>query len=365
MRVLIASTLKRDVSSHITASRSRIIYEIANGMAKKCHQVALIGTGSSEIEGVKNIPIIPNAFVDLPAAENPFYAETSHLVRLAKKIEEVSPEYDIVHNHTYPEFINLTSVEKMKTPMVTTVHAQATKEFDEVLAAFPEAKLVSISEAHKSEFQNSKFYRRIYNGIDTNVYKYEEKKEDYLLWVGRLSKAKDEQGNYMDPKGIGWAIKLAEATGERLILTGNVEDPKFFENEIKPHLNEKIKWYGPVSSEQKLKREEIVGLMQKAKVFLMTINWKEPFGLVMAEAMSCGTPVIGFDRGSVKEVVKDGETGFVVDPEKGIEGLKDSLANIDSIKPEVCRKHVEENFSIEIMVNNYEKCYMDIINSSK
>ena len=101
--------------------------------------------------------------------------------------------------------------------------------------------------------------------------------------------------------------------------------------------------------------------MQKAKVFLMTINWYEPFGLVMAEAMSCGTPVIGFDRGAVKELIVEGRTGFVVPPEKGIEGLKEALSKIDQIKPQDCRNHIVNNFSTEKMVDNYEKTYLDIL----
>ena len=97
----------------------------------------------------------------------------------------------------------------------------------------------------------------------------------------------------------------------------------------------------------------------------MTINWYEPFGLVMAEAMSCGTPVIGFNRGSVKELILDGKTGFVVAPEKGIEGLKEALAKINSIKPQDCRDHVVKNFSTGTMLNNYEKTYQEIINLNK
>jgi len=110
-----------------------------------------------------------------------------------------------------------------------------------------------------------------------------------------------------------------------------------------------------------LTKPEVAALMQKAKAFLMPINWHEPFGLVIAEAMSCGTPVIGFDRGAVSELIVDGKTGFVVPPEKGIEGLKEALSKIDSIKPQDCRDHAVKNFSTEKMVDNYEKTYLEII----
>lgn len=362
MKILLASVLKRRVAEDVSASRSHIIYELASGLVKKGHEVSLLGTGDSKIDGVTIIPVIPKSFVDLPKAENPFYAETSHLVRLSKKIEEIGNDFDIIHNHTYPEFINLMAISGTKTPMVTTVHAQATSELDDVLSAFPEAKLISISKAHMSEFKKAKFIKCVYNGIDTNAYGYSEGNEDYMLWLGRLSKARKDDGSFLDPKGVTWAIKLAQATGQKLLISGSVEDQEFYDKEIKPNLGDNIRWYGPISPEQKLDRADVIKIMQRAKVFLMTINWEEPFGLVMAEAMSCGTPVIGFNRGAVSEVVKDGLTGFVVDPAKGVDGLVEAVNKINTIKPGDCRQHILDNFSIENMINNYEAVYNEVTN---
>ena len=96
----------------------------------------------------------------------------------------------------------------------------------------------------------------------------------------------------------------------------------------------------------------------------MTVNWFEPFGLVMAEAMSCGTPIIGFDRGSVSELVVNGKTGFVIPSEKGIEGLKNALTKVGQIKPVDCRNHIVKNFSNETMVDNYEKTYLEILKNN-
>lgn len=365
MKILIASLLKRKVNKESLSSRPRIIYEIINGLLKKGHQLSIIGTADSVIDGITTIPIIPNSMVDMPVFENPFYAETSFLVKQEKKIEEIADDYDIIHNHTYPEFINLFAADKVKTPIITTIHAQATTELDEVLSLFPKTYLISISKAHQNLFKKSKIFKVVYNGIDTDIYSFSEKKNDYLLWLGRLAKAKDKNGKFIDPKGVKWAIQLAQETGSQLLIGGNIEDMDFYNNEVKPHLNKNIKWIGPLSSELTLKKQEIANLMKKAKAFLMTINWYEPFGLVMAEAMSCGTPVIGFDRGSVSELIVDGKTGFVVAPEKGINGLKEALNKINTIKPQDCRSHVVKNFSVEIMVENYEKTYQEIINLNK
>ncbi len=360
MKILLASVLKRRVAEDVSASRSRIIYQLASGLVKKGHEVSLLGTGDSAIDGVRIIPIIPKSFVDLPKAENPFYAETSHLVRMSRKIEEIGNDFDIIHNHTYPEFINLMAISGTKTPMVTTVHAQATPELDDVLSAFPDAKLISISKAHMSEFKKAKFIKCVYNGVDTNTYAYSEGNEDYMLWLGRLSKAKKNDGSFLDPKGVTWAIKLAKATGQKLLISGSVEDQEFYDKEIKPNLGDNIRWYGPISPEQKLERADVIKIMQRAKVFLMTINWNEPFGLVMAEAMSCGTPVIGFNRGAVSEVIKDSVTGFVVDPSRGVDGLVEAMDKLASISSKDCRAHILDNFSIENMVNNYESVYSEV-----
>ena len=98
-----------------------------------------------------------------------------------------------------------------------------------------------------------------------------------------------------------------------------------------------------------------------AKAFIVPLRWEEPFGLTMIESMACGTPVVGFGRGSLPEIVKDGVTGFVVDPSEGIEGIKRALGEIDQIDRAECRRWVEDNFTVEKMVENYEKVYNKII----
>lgn len=361
MRILLVSTLKRKVTADTTASRSQIIYALGKGLAQKGHEVSLLGTEDSHIEGVTTIPVIEKGWADLPAVENPFYRDTGILTILAKKLEEIAGNFDIIHNHTYPEFINLLIAEKIQTPLVTTLHQQATPDYDNVLSYFPKQTFVGLSKAHQSHFTKASVQFVVYNGVDTNRFAFHEQKDSYLLWIGRLSKAKNEKGEYLDPKGVRWAIQLAEATGSKLLLSGAVEDQEFFDKDVKQHLSGDIKWVGRVSAEQPLSRDEVIPLMQKAKAFLMTINWEEPFGLVMAEAGSCGTPVIGFNRGSVREIVQDGVTGFVVDFSQGIEGLQKAFSRIESIAPSACRRRVEEHFSLHSMVDAYVNTYKKLV----
>ena len=373
MRILIVSTLKRRIGPDVFASRSRIIYQLAAGLARKGHKVSVLGTSDSQLDGVKIISILDKGWVDLPPVENEFLRETASLISQAKKIVEVQDSFDIVHNHTYPDFFPSVLEKDIKIPLVTTLHALYDDYMDDLLSGFTKTHFVSLSHGYKKLYKKASINHVVYNGVDTNLYAFSKQKKDYLLWLGRLPKGKNADGTFVDPKGVGNSIKLAKETGSNLILSAACEEKKFFETDVKPYLNDKIQWVGDVCAEQSLPIEKVVRLMQNAKAFLMTVNQEEPFGLVMAEAMSCGTPVIAFNRGAVPEIIRDGVTGFIVEPKdsqkepqfiirkKGIEGLVEAVKRIGEIDIKTCRDHVLQNFSVEKMVDSYEKLYFDII----
>ncbi len=358
MKILFLAPLTRKIIPQITASRPRLIFDLINGLKKRGHKITVIGTADSKIPGVEIIPAIKKGFYDLEKSfENPFYAHTSFLIKQAKLAEKLSSKFDLIHNHCYPEFINLFLERNIKIPLITTLHMVMTKELDEVLSLFPKSKIIS-SDATKKFSKKAKIFRSINPGVDTNLYKLVSQKKNYLLWVGRLSKAKDKKGNFIDPKGVRFAIKLAKETNSELKLVANVEDINFFNNEVRPHLSKKIKWVGPISFNQPLNKNQIAKMMQEAKAFLML---SESFGgLVAREAMSCGTPVIGFPKKSFSKLIINGKTGFIVPRKKGIKGLINAVKNIDKINPIDCRKHIEKNFSLEKMVSEYEKLYQEI-----
>ena len=362
MKILMVSTLKRRIGSDIFASRSRIIYQLSKGLAERDHSVSLLGTADSEIPGVEIIPVIDKGWVDLPLPENVFHRDIATLMKQAGMMLDLQGLFDVIHNHTVPDFFPSIVEPELNKSLVTTLHALHADYIDELISKYKKTHFIALSQAYKNLYKKASIYDVVYNGIDENLYAYKEKKGDYLFWLGRLAEGKKENGEYIDQKGVGWAIKLAEETDSKLIMAGQCEDKKFFDKDVAPHLNEKIQWYGEVSREQSLPVEKVVKLMQEAKAFLMTINQEEPFGLVIAEAMSCGTPVIGFDRGAVSELVVDGKTGFVVPPSEGLEGLKKALQKISDINPADCTRRVEENFTIEKMVEAYENVYKKVIN---
>jgi len=171
-------------------------------------------------------------------------------------------------------------------------------------------------------------------------------------------------GRIVQQKGFGDAIEAAKRSAMRLLIIGQEyphqkEAHAYFETEVKPFIDGKhVLW------ESVVKHEHLVGHYQTAAALLFPIQWEEPFGLVMIEAMSCGTPVIAYNRGSVPEIIVDGKTGFIVDPEKGVDGLVDAIKHIGDIDRNVCRTHVEKHFSLDVMTKAYERAYKKTAHSS-
>lgn len=364
MKILLVSLLKRKITPQITASRPRFVFDLATEYIKKGHDVTILGTGDSDVPGANIIPVIEKAVYEMPPFENSFYAETSFLAQMAVKIKQIASDFDVIHNNCSPEFINLLIADQIKTPMVTTIHAPATPELDDALHLFSRTYLVSPSQSQKERLKKTTIFAVIPHGTDTNLYSFSEKASDYLLWVGRLGLAKNAEGEYIDGKGVRIAIAVAKAAQKKLILTGNVEDVQFFERDVKPFLNENIQWMGGVSFEQPLSKQEIATYMQQAKVLLITTRFDESFGLTAIESMSCGTPVIAFNKGAIPEIVQEGTNGFIA---KDQEELVQAINKLYSLPGEKyaqmrheSRRAIEKNFSLERMADNYLQLYKKV-----
>jgi len=194
-------------------------------------------------------------------------------------------------------------------------------------------------------------WRLVYNGVPTATYRYraDPGADAPLVFLGRVEAI----------KGPHLAIRAARRSGRRLVIAGNVppEHKGWFDAEVAPYLDgERIRYIGPVNDEQK---NDLLG---RARALLMPILWEEPFGIVMAEAMACGTPVIGLARGAVPEVVEDGRTGFVVEDENG---LVPAIARLDEIDRAACRARVEELFSDSAVVRGYVSVYEEMLRRSR
>lgn len=360
MNILLVATLKRRVAKDEFASRTRIIYQLGQELAKRGHTVRMLSSADSSIPGVTTVPVVERPWVNARQVENEFQRDVAELLLLSKAILKEQQWADVIHNHTYPDLFTSVIEDQLTKPLVTTLHVVHDFYVDDIISAFPKTTYVALSEAYKQKIKDNTNVQVVHNGIDTSLYTFQKVKKDYLFWLGRLPKSKHTDGTFMDPKGVRWTIELAKKTNSYLAISAPVEDMNFYDRDVKPYLTDKIRFVGEPSSEQSTPVKTIIELFQNAKAFLMTINQEEPFGLVMAEAMSCGTPVIAFNRGAASEIVIDGKTGFLVDPTRGVDGLQEALAKVHTIDPEDCRKHVEDNFSIQRMVSDYEKLYLKL-----
>lgn len=239
-----------------------------------------------------------------------------------------------------------------------------TFEYSE-LSKFKTHMYISLSEQMRKSTLKLNFVANIKHGIDIHHFSFNQHPSDYLLFMGRL----------IPEKGLHSAIAVSLKTNIRLeigtqFFKADEKANTYFVNKVKPYLNNSL-----IGKPRMFNDEEKRLAYQQAMAFIFPIEWEEPFGMVMIEAMSCGTPVIAYNRGSVPEVLRDGLTGFIIDPDsedrpgkgtwvikkQGIEGLVEAIQRIGEIDRRDCRKHVEENFSVEKMGENYEKIYQEVV----
>jgi glycosyltransferase involved in cell wall biosynthesis len=252
---------------------------------------------------------------------------------------EQAERFDIIHNHS--EFEGLSMAGLVKTPVLTTLHGPLKGDWLALFAAY-KGYCNTISNSAKALLPEKEgFVGVIYNAIDCKSYPFQEKQGEHLLFLSRISRE----------KGTHIAIEVAKRLKRRLIIAGNVDtvDEEYFERKVMPQVDgDIVQYFGEVNYEQK--RE----LFANALCLLVPITWPEPFGLVMVEAMACGTPVIAFNRGSVPEVVLHGETGFIV---QDADEMVAVVGELDRIDRKACREHVARNFNVPRMVDEYLNVY--------
>jgi len=328
----------------------RIVSFLTEELVKRGHDVTLFASGDSKTKA-KLVSVCPQSLIKAGYNwQDPHW----NLENLSTAFR-VADKFDIIHCHL--DVWALPFQYLTKVPVLHTLHnqlykASITREGEKKptrIEIFERCKKETLAVfISKSEKLNSavKFSHSwvVYNGIDVSQFKFNPKPKDHFIWIARI-----------DPfKGIENAIKAAERTGVKLLLAGRL-DPyckDYFKTKIKPHLGKKIQYLGELS------REKLSDFYSQAKACLYPIEWEEPFGLIMVESMACGTPVIVFDRGSAREVVEDGKTGFVV---KNIPEMIKAMKKIEKIDRATCRNRVEKFFSYQRMVDDYEKIYYSLI----
>ncbi len=259
-------------------------------------------------------------------------------LHLANVFEQAGA-FDLIHNHY--DFLPLTYSRLVDTPMLTTIHGFSSEHILPVYQRF-DATTHYVSISHADRHPTLTYAGTVYHGIDLKEFTFNEQPEDYLLFFGRIH----------PDKGAAAAITVAEQSGRRLLLAGIVQDSEYFEREIAPRLNDQIQYVGSVGPTERNK------LLGGASALLHLIDFDEPFGLSMVEAMACGTPVIATGRGSVPEIVKNGVSGFTVQSKEEAEY---AVANLGTLSRTEVRRYVEKHFARERMVADYLKVYEAIL----
>ncbi|MFW6139650.1 MAG: glycosyltransferase family 4 protein [Spirochaetota bacterium] len=259
-----------------------------------------------------------------------------------------SGQFDMVHSHLHIHALVFSRL--VPCPVLTTLHGSAwVRAHHPVLEKYKDMPFASISNAERAFKPDLNYVATVYNGINTALYCFEQKKENYLLFSGRLS----------PEKGAHEAVQIARKAGMPLKLAGMIENQylEYYKHKIEPYIDGKnIEYTGLLSQKQ------MVPLYQKAKALVCPTLWDEPFGLVGVEAQACGTPVLGRRKGALKELVQEGKTGFLFDD---VEEAAGQVKQLDEIAPELCRKNVEERFSSEKMAQGYLGVYEKLINKQK
>jgi glycosyltransferase involved in cell wall biosynthesis len=320
-----------------------VVALLSDGLAEAGHEVTLFATGDSETKAH-----LEYVFEEAPGSKaiNDIVLDTTHTLF---SLRDARKRFDVIHVHS--PFSALAVSVETGVPTVHTLHGSFVPDMTRLYSFVAErAWFVAISEAQKRFNESLRYGGVVYNGIDMDFYAMQEEKEDFVLFLGRAAPEK------------GWlrAIQTAKLAGEHLVSAVKIAhwtEEEEWEQHIKPALPSDFEVMGEITQEEKL------DLLRRAKAVLFPIDWPEPFGLVMTEAMACGTPVIATPRGSVPEVIDDGRTGWIVSVEDYPAEAAERLGRLSEIDPQVCRERVQRLFSKQAMVAGYERVFEQVVAS--
>ena len=318
-----------------------VVSLVADGLADAGHEVTLFATGDSQTRA--NLEYV---FETAPGSAliNDIILDATHAVF---SLRDVRDRFDVLHVHS--PFSSLAAAVETGVPTVHTLHGSFTPEMTRLYSYVADrAWFVAISEAQRRFDEDLRYAGVVYNGIAMERYALREDKDDFVLFLGRAAPEK------------GWlrAVETAKLAGERLVSAVKIAHPteqQEWEEHVRPALPPDAEVLGEITQDEK------IDLLQRAKAVLFPIDWPEPFGLVMTEAMACGTPVIATPRGSVPEVIDDGVTGWIVDVDDYPRLAAERLQRLSTIDPSACRARVEERFSQRAMVAGYTDVFERVV----
>jgi len=315
-----------------------VVSLLTEGLVRRGIDVTLYATGDS-ITKANLKAVCPRGYEE-SLDIIPKVAECLHISELF----EHGDQYDVIHNHF--DFLPLSYSSMTSTPVVATIHGFSSPAILPVYEKYNESVFyISISDADRAPSLD--YLSTIHHGINLDEFTFQDRTDNYLVFFGRIHK----------DKGADEAIKIAQASGIKLLMAGIIQDQQYFDDFVRPNLIAgKIEFLGSVGPEQ---RNQLLG---GAIALLHPIFFNEPFGLSVIEAMACGTPVIAFNRGSMPELIQHEVNGFLVED---VDQAVTAVAQLSSINRANCRSHIERLFTADRMVDDYINAYQKIMDKTK
>jgi glycosyltransferase involved in cell wall biosynthesis len=339
MRIAQIAPLYEAVPPKLYGGTERVVAYLSDELVKLGHKVTLFASGDSATLAELH-DVWPQALRLDPSIRDPI---APHIL-LMETVRRLADEFDVLHFHN--DYLPFPLFSRQRTPWLNTLHGRLDlPEFQAVASAFPNVNLVSISNAQRRPVSHLNFIGTVYHGLPENLLRPQPVQPGYLAFLGRIS----------PEKGPDRAIRIARRAGLPLKIAAKVDnaDRQFFEAVVRPLLAEPgVEMIGEINEAQK------PGFLSGARALLMPIDWPEPFGLVMIEAMACGTPVIAFDCGSVPEIMEDGVTGFIVHDEPSAVA---AIARLDEIDRAKVRQRFEARFTARRMAEDYVALYEELL----
>jgi glycosyltransferase involved in cell wall biosynthesis len=340
MKIAQVSPLYESVPPRSYGGTERVVSYLTEELVRQGHDVTLFASGDSTTRA-RLVACCPKSLRLDEACLDPL---PHHFVMLSKVFEAAS-RFDVIHFHT--DYLHFPFWDQFAVPSVTTLHGRLDiPDLLPLYKRFCRVPLVSISDAQRKPVRFANWQRTIYHGLPEDLYVARERAGEYLAFLGRIS----------PEKRIDRAIEIAKRAGMKLRVAAKIDkaDQEYYRAVARPLLEDPaVEFLGEIGEAEKNH------LLGNAYAFLFPIDWPEPFGLVMIEAMACGTPVVAFRGGSVEEVIDEGVTGFVVET---VEGAVAALDKVSTLDRRMCRQVFEERFSAKRMAEQYLAVYQKILN---
>ena len=340
MRIAQVPPLAESVPPKLYGGTERVVSWLTEELIALGHDVTLFASGDSVTRG-KLVPIVPRALRLSRPRPEPLPAYAQQLDALA----EAARSFDILHCHI--DWVHLPLVNRLGIPHLTTIHNRVdTPDLPPVIDRFRQAPLISISDHHRTPLPSANWLGTVYHGMPIDELTPSYAPGNYLAFLGRMTQEKGPEA----------AIRMAKAAGQPLHIAAKIprSETRYYKERLLPSIDsEHIKLLGELNDERK------GDLLRGASALLFPIDWPEPFGLVMIEAMACGTPVIAFRCGSVPEVIDQGVSGFIVENEEEAVAAIKRIGELDRRR---VRATFEQRFTAKRMAQDYIRHYESLLN---